>query len=76
MTTDSTKSEPLDYPKPVTIPIVYGTASIPLDPKDSETEQRWCVFLIHPDLQPLTPFVHSVTFLLHDSFDRPKRVLY
>jgi len=38
MTTESTNSEPINFSKPFIIPIIYGTVSIPLDPKDSETE--------------------------------------
>ncbi len=48
MTTESTKSDTIEYLRPLTLPIVYGTASIPLDPRDQETEQRWCVFVTHP----------------------------
>lgn len=38
MTTESTRAHLANPPSSLTIPLVYGTASIPLDPKDSETE--------------------------------------
>lgn len=58
---------------PITVPIIYGTASIPVDMKDLNTDYKWSVFIKHPFNESLKPYVKSVTFFLHESFEAPIR---
>ena len=53
---------------PITIPIIYGTASIPVDIKDPNTDYRWSVFIKHPFNESLRAYIKNVTFFLHESF--------
>lgn len=75
MTLTNDQSSTSNSQNPLTIPILYGTTSVPLDTKDLNSDFRWCVFLKHPGGESLKPFIKSVTFLLHDSFEVPLRRL-
>lgn len=75
MTHANDQSSSSNSHSPFTVPLLYGTASVPLDTKDLNSDFRWCVFLRHPDGDSLKPYIKSVTFLLHDSFETPLRKL-
>ncbi len=44
-----------------------------MDPKDPNTDFKWSVFIKHPFNESLRPYVKSVTFFLHESFEAPIR---
>ena len=73
MTISNDQSSTSNSQIPFTIPILYGTASVPLDTKDLNSDFRWCVFLRHPNGESLKSYIKSVTFLLHESFETPLR---
>ncbi len=57
-----------NFNTPIIVPIIYGTASIPIDIKDPNTDYRWSVFVKHPCNESLKTYIKSVTFFLHESF--------
>lgn len=63
----------------IRVGIVFGTVSQPI-PKDKANQgeratHRWTVYVRHPDDRCLSPYLESVTFVLHNSFANHRRTV-
>ncbi|GMH94586.1 hypothetical protein TrST_g12635 [Triparma strigata] len=59
----------------LTLPLIYGSLSTPLPPSTSSdySTHQWTLYI--RSYTPLSPYIKSVTFHLHPSFDRSVRVV-